>query len=401
MKSVRAPIRIAVIGGRRGQSLAEATQGSEDKIRLAGICDLRDEVLARWRKFEGIKCYTRFEDVLSDDAIDAVCIATPVTQHAQQSIAALNAGKHVLSEVTAAFTLDECWKLVEAVERTRLTYMLAENCCYFREVMMVGEMVRKGVFGDLIVSEGHYLHDCRDLMFLPDGGLTWRGELKANSLLNMYPTHSLGPVSQWLGINRTDRYVSTASWQSGSPAAADYVRRNLGPQHPLGTEKKWKGPDTVISLLRTEKGVLAHHRLDWSSPRPHGWNNRYSLQGTKAVFTSLLDTAPEPLIWMQDRSPTSKTGLADQWEPLYKYAADFEHPLWRKHGAEAQGAGHGGADFFVVREFADAMLEQRPPAIDVYDAVTWSSVTPLSAQSLASNNASVPVPDFRRQGRKG
>jgi hypothetical protein len=127
------------------------------------------------------------------------------------------------------------------------------------------------------------------------------------------------------------------------------------------------------------------------------WSNRYSLQGTRAAFTSVLESGAEPLVWIEGRSPTSKSGLAQQWEPLYKYANDFEHPLFKEHAEQAAGTDHGGADYFAVREFAEAVLEQRPPAIDVYDAVTWSAVTPLSAQSLAQNNASVPVPDFKRR----
>ncbi|HVF10747.1 MAG TPA: Gfo/Idh/MocA family oxidoreductase [Abditibacteriaceae bacterium] len=393
------PIRVAVIGGGRGRSFMHGAQNLPDKLKLTTICDLREATLADWRSHADIHCTTDYEEVLNDPNIDAVCIATPVQMHARQAIAALEAGKHVLSEVTAAYTLDECWGLIEAVERSGLTYMMAENYCFTRDVMMVSEMVRQGVFGDIIFAEGSYLHDCRDLFFHPDGELTWRGELRRTGFFNGYPTHSLGPVCQWLDINRGDRLASTATWHSGSSAVGPYVQRNLGSEHPLVDNAQWRLPDTVSTLIRTEQQRLIEHRLDFASPRPHHMN-RYALQGTRASFTSHVDPHQESLIWIEDRSPTSKSGVAQSWEPLFKYAAEFEHPLWRRSAEEAAKAGHGGGDYFILREFADAIIENRPPLIDVYDAVTWSSITPLSAISMEHNNAPVAVPDFKNRARR-
>lgn len=394
MSNVNLPIRIGVVGGHRGRSFANGASGQDDIVQLAAICDTDEAVLAEWKQHDGIRCYGEYDAMLDDDDVDAVCIATPVQLHASQAIAALRAGKHVLSEVTAAYTLEECWELIEAVEATGLTYMMAENYCFGRDVMMVSEMVSRGVFGDLITAEGSYLHDCRDLCFYSDGQLTWRGKLRKDGFFNSYPTHSIGPVSQWLSINRGDRYVSTATWHSNQPSVAHYVQRNkVTANTSLADPSAWKLPDTVTTNLRTAKGVLVTHRLDFASARPHHMN-RYALQGTTASFTSNIDPSQESLVWIEDRSPTNDVGIADGWEPISRYADEFEHPLWKKHGDAARKVGHRGGDFFVVREFVDAIVEERPPIIDVYDAVTWSAITPLSQMSMEDGNNAVAFPDF-------
>lgn len=395
MKKSSETIRFAVIGAGRGRSFINAAKSADTNIQLVAVCDRNPEALAAWKDDSGIRTFENYEDVLADKEIDAVCIATPVPMHAQQAIQALNAGKHVLSEVTATYTVEEGWDLIAAVEKTGLTYMMAENYCFMEPVLQVQNMVEQGVFGDLIYASGSYIHDCRNLFFNKAEDLTWRGNIRQSLIGNSYPTHSLGPVARWLGINREDRMVSTASWHSRGVASADYARRNL-PNHPeYGVEGVWNHPDTVTTSIRTEKEILIDLRVDWSSPRPHN-GTRYELQGTRAAFTW-----PEgmgkvmPLVWIQDRSPTNKLGISTDWEPLYYYRSEYQHPLWREHRKAALDAGHNGGDFFVLREFSGAISERRAPMIDVYDAVAWSSITPLSQISIAQGNASVAVPDFK------
>jgi predicted dehydrogenase len=262
--------------------------------------------------------------------------------------------------------------------------------------MMVGEMVRQGVFGDLVYAEGSYIHDCAELLFAENGALTWRGEFRRDDTGNCYPTHSLGPICKWLGINRTDWLATTATWQSKAASAAEYASRHPGADKAATKPSFWRLPDTVSTLIRTRNNVLIEMRLDSISPRPHHMN-RYALQGTRASFTSHIDPKQEPLVWIADRSPVTRQGAPESWEPLYKYADEFEHPLWRAHREDAAKEGHGGGDYFILSEFVDAILENRPPAIDVYDAVAWSSIIPLSVESIENNNCSVAIPDFKRQ----
>ena len=386
-------IRLAVVGAGRGRSHIQTAKSLSPLIQVTAICDDNAESLAPWRDEDEVRLFTDYSDVLSDSAIDAVCIATPIQLHAQQSIQALQAGKHVLCEVTATRTLEECRALLEAARRSDRVYMMAENCCFFREVLMVQNMVEGGVFGDLISAEGNYIHDCRTLFFDAEGELTWRGQLQSATCTSWYPTHSLGPICRWMDVNRSDKLISLATWGSSATACAAYAARNFPADHAV-QHLEWRTPDTTQTCVRTQRGALIEHRLAVSAPRPHPCNF-YELQGTKAAFASpgLLGNF-EPQIWICDQSPTIADGTAQSWESLWKYADQWEHPLWREHGEIALQSGHGGSDFFVMREFAGAIQEKRAPLFDVVDAVTWSCLTPLSAQSLAQNGAPVEVPDW-------
>jgi predicted dehydrogenase len=225
-------IKLAVAGGNRGARFDQVLGGLEDQIELVAVCDPEEQVRSEWTEGRpDIKAYERFEDMVEDPGIDAVFIATPMLLHAGQALTALNAGKHVLSEVIAAATLDECYALVETVEKTGLTYMMAENYCYRREAMMVKNMADQDAFGDLTYAEGAYIHDCRDLMFNADLTRTWRGGggvgVTQSSRGNGYPTHSLGPIAQWLGINRGDRLARTTTFVTKSAARQEWARAVL------------------------------------------------------------------------------------------------------------------------------------------------------------------------------
>ncbi len=389
-------LRFAVIGSRRGRSFIHSAETlKEDGIQLVAICDTSPKGLKEWEGDSGVKLYSNYEQVLNDPEIDAVCIATPVPLHAAQAIAALDAGKHVLSEVTAVMTLEDGWALIDAVKRSGRTYMMAENYCFMEPVLQVQRMVEEGVFGEITFASGSYIHDCRELLFDEKGDLTWRGNLRRKAFGNAYPTHSLGPVARWLDINRSDRLKSLSTRESRTVAVNHYVGRHHVDRPEYAEPGFWSHPDTTSTSIHTEKGVLIDIRVDWASARPH-WMARHELQGTKASFC--WPDSPgksEPLIWIQDRSPQNAKGTATEWEPLSKYRDEFIHPLWREHGEAAMKAGHGGGDYFVLREFCAAIREGRAPMIDVYDAVTWSSITPLSIQSIAGGNNSVAVPDFK------
>lgn len=396
-------IRLAVVGGRRGGSFGHTLSLLSDKVQLSAVCELNEDILCSWKKqFPYVKAYTRYEDLLEDREIDAVLLATPFLIHAQQAIQALRAGKHVLSEVIAAHTLEDCWELVETVEQTALTYMMAENYCYMRPNMMIGNMVQRGLFGQITHVEGAYLHDCRSLTHYADGNLTWRGELQRNYNGMVYPTHSLGPLAQWLGIGKKggDQFDFMTTLTSGRASMKKYFLEHMGEKHAGAiSDDYWLQGDSAVTLIRTKNGVVITLRLDWVSSRPHNMTH-YGLQGTKGAYLSPRHHMEDPLVWIENHSPGHSEGLPGQvhaeWESLWKYAAQYEHPLWQQRMETAQGAGHGGGDFFVIDEFVEAILRNRPPAINVYDAVTWSCVFPLSMQSVANMGKTVKFPDFTK-----
>jgi predicted dehydrogenase len=388
------PVKLAIAGGHRGASFNYSLESLSDRVTLAAVCDVSEDVLAAWRRdHQGVATFTSYDRLLDESDCDAVLLATPWPLHASQAIQALRAGRHVLSEVIAAASLDECWQLIETVEATGRVYMMSENYCYTRPNMMVLNMVRQGLFGEPVYAEGGYIHDTRDLMFDRNGKLTWRGEGRRAWNGNTYPTHSLGPVAQWLGINRDDRLTITTTWMSPSVAAPAYAARVFGPDSPAAQPGYFIGGDSATTLVQTERGHLIVLRRDSGSPRPHNMVH-YALQGTQASYLSPRHSREDPLVWIEGRSPGTSPGSAE-WESLWAYADEYEHPRWSERGEQARRAGHGGGDFFVLEDFVQAIRSGQPPTIDVYDAVTWSSLMPLSVESVRQGGAPVEVPNFR------
>ena len=410
-------IKLAVAGGNRGARFDQVLGGLEDQIELVAICDLSDEVRSRWTDGRpDLKAYSQFEDMVEDPGIDAIFIATPMLLHAGQALTALNAGKHVLSEVIAAATLDECHALVETVEKTGLTYMMAENYCYRREAMMIKNMADQNVFGDLTYAEGAYIHDCRDLMFNDDLTRTWRGGgtgITQSTRGNGYPTHSLGPVAQWLGINRGDRLARTTTFVTKSAARQEWARSVFPEGHVDAQDAAWaEFTDSATTLIETEQGRVICLRKDSASPRPHNMA-LHTLQGTRGAYMSGRFDGEQPLVWLDGVStgvspanfgykgmarPSGQSNETHpEWQPLRDLSDKYEHPYWKELGEEAIQAGHGGGDYFVMYDFARAVTGEIEPPIDVYDAVTWSSIFPISIENVKRNGEPLDIPDFRNR----
>ncbi len=387
------PLRMGFIGvGSRGMGLLQLALGMPG-IRVAAVCDIDPGRVRAAQDLVESADQARpaaygatpraYRQLLARDDVEAVLIATPMQLHATMAVDALHAGKHVLSEVAAAVTLDECWDLVHAVRETGRTYMLAENVCYYRQNMTVLEMLRQGLFGPLTYAECGYVHDCRFLLYGPDGKLTWRGELARRCSGNWYPTHSLGPVAQWMGINVTDRLERLVSFSTRSVGAAHYAREALG----LSEEAIGDGfiGDSNTCLIQTESGALIDLRYDVASLRPVLSTTYFALQGERASYEDRNGLR----VHVEGRS------AHEQWEAMDAYLEEFPHPLWSRWHDVADASGHGGADFYAIQEFVDCVREGRPSPIDVVDAATWSSIIPLSAESVRLGGAPVEVPDFR------
>jgi predicted dehydrogenase len=393
--AARREIRVGVIGtGSRGTGLMRLSLELPG-VRVTAVCDIEESRATNAQNIveraQGSRPapFTRgpedYKRLCERQDVDAVIIATPQTQHAPQAIFAMQADKHVGSETPAAYTLDEAWALVEAKEKTGRRYMFLENYPYARHRMMLLHMAHTGVFGDITYGESSYIHDTRALAYEKDGAISWRGEIAHKYRGDVYPTHALGPISLWMGINRGDRLVSMVSMDSGTRALQSFAAERWGKTHPAAQPGFFAKRDVTITLMRTAQEKLIVLRYDSASTRPAGgWEQ---LQGTKGGF----DGSPgRQLIYLQGRS------AKEQWEPLDQYYAQHEHPYWKRDAATAAKTGHGGGDYFVMREFFAAVAEDREPPIDVYDAAAWSAVLPLSATSIAASNRAIEVPDFTR-----
>jgi predicted dehydrogenase len=388
-------IRVAVLGvGSRGVGLMRHSL-EVSGVRVTAVCDIDEARATRAQeiveKATGSRPapYTRgpedYRRMLERQDVDVVLIMTYQDQHAPQAIHAMEAGKHVGSETPSAYTIDECWALVEAKEKSERRYSLLENYPYSRTRMMILNMAHRGVMGEITYGESSYIHDTRNLAYDQDGALSWRGRIAQKHRGDVYPTHALGPVSLWMGMNRGDRLASMVSMDTGTRNLETYARDRFGKSHAAAQPSYFQKRDTTITLVRSANERLIVLRYDSGSNRPAGgWEQ---LQGTRGAY----DGSPgAELLYLEGRSP------AHRWEPLDKYRAEFDHPYWKRDGAAAASAGHGGGDYFVMREFYRALAEDREPPIDVYDGASWSSILPLSGRSIRESNKSLEIPDFTR-----
>jgi predicted dehydrogenase/ribosomal protein S18 acetylase RimI-like enzyme len=363
---VAAPrLRVGIVG-RRGVSAAAGLVAAGAEV--AALCDADAATLGRMGVQMGLRparLFPRFEDLLASD-VDAVVVATPMHLHAPQAAAALDAGKHVLSEVTAAVSWAQCRDLLAAARRGARAgrlYMMAENYCYSRQNVLVRALVEAGAFGSPYYGEGEYIHDVKGLHHNPDGSPTWRARWQVGVNGCTYGTHSLGPVMQWLGREP----IATVTCL-GSGVHTD-------PEHAID--------DSVVMLCKLASGRLARVRLDMMSNRPHATTN-YTLQGTAGCYESARAPGERDRIWLQ------RHGEA-RWHDLGELAAEL--PAWYREGEEAAAAaGHGGGDFFVARDFVRACRGEIANPVPVADAVAWTAAGLCSQESIARGGMPVAVP---------
>ncbi|WP_339722385.1 Gfo/Idh/MocA family oxidoreductase [uncultured Paraglaciecola sp.] len=402
-------IRIGFIGiGARGTGQLALTLKRKDII-VTAVCDIDKERVdnaSQMVQDAGMPKPTSYNNgphdyqrLLASNDVDAVIISTPWVWHTPMAIDAMEAKKAVGLEVAGAFDIQECWALVDAYEKTGTPFMILENVAYRRDIMAVLNMVRQNLFGEIIHMQGGYQHDLREVKFnngkqLYGGGVefgekayseaSWRTNhsLKRNG--DLYPTHGLGPVANYIDNNRGNRFVYLTSTASKAKGLNEYIVEHPkgGKDHP-NAELDFLLGDVVTTVIKCAKGetiVLTH---DTNLPRPYSLGFR--VQGTDGIWMDLNDG-----IYIEGKSPPH------EWEKDAEYMKKYDHPLWKKYESDTEGAGHGGMDFFVIHAFVEALKANEPMPMDVYDCVSWAAVTCLTEQSIANGSEPVQFPDFTR-----
>jgi predicted dehydrogenase len=399
----RETVRLGLIGcGGRGTSLLHDLLGIEG-VSVRAVCDIVPEkVAAAQAAVEKVEKprpdgYTKgerdFENLCRRGDLDLVYVATPWNWHVPMAVAALEGGAHAGVEVPPASTLEECWTLVEASERTRRHCMILENCCYGWSEMLLMNLVRSGMLGDLFHAECAYIHDLRSLLLKDEGEGLWRRYEHFRRNGNLYPTHGLGPVALYFGIHRGDRFETLVSMSSSSLGLQEYRDRTLATSDPKRQETYACG-DMNTSLIRTARGRTIVLQHDVVSPRPYSRINL--LAGTKGAFADY----PPRVFFDGPR----KEDEEEEWQPLYQKEKRpkggiedrFEDELWRKLAEPAEKSGHGGMDYIMSWRLIQCLREGLAPDRDVYDAAAWSAPGPLSEESVARGSAPVAFPDFTR-----
>lgn len=386
-------VRIGLVGvGNMGMNHVRSLIEIEG-CRIQAVCDIVPEevlevqALVRKAGFPTPRGYSRgerdFERLCSEEDCDLVLTATPWRWHVPVCVAAMENGKHAATEVPAAYTVEDCWKLVETSEKHARHCVMMENCCYGRNELEVFMMARAGLLGELLHGEGGYLHDLRDVQFAEGGEGLWRRAHSSVRDGNLYPTHGLGPIAQCMNINRGDRFDYLVSMSSPARGLANFAQGHFEPEDPRRNETFVNG-DVNTVLIKTHRGrsIIVQHCVD--SPRPY--SRIGVLQGTRGI----VRIYPDPRVHVEGRS------AAHAWERLDAYRPEFEHPLWKTLGKVAHNKSHGGMDFIEDYRLVQCLREGIATDMDVYDAAAWSVIGPLSEQSVAHRARSVDIPDFTR-----
>ena len=390
------PIRIGIVGvGHRGSYLLTTLLDLPD-VQVPAICDINEATLkhaqdvvekAGRKRPEGYSSGVEdFRRMVERDDLDAVITATPWNLHTPVVVAAMKAGKYAATEVPAAITLEECWELVNTSEQTGSQCMILENVCFYRNVLMILNMIQQGAFGEVTHCEGGYQHYLGS--FTPNGDPTWRTMFSVSRNANVYPTHPIGPICWWTNVNHGDRFTHLVSMSSASRGLNATAARRFGPDSP-SAKRTYAMGDVNTTLLRTEKGVTIVLNHDVQLPRPYDLGFR--VQGTKGIYSNTLEK-----IYLVKEGAERPRGQAEQWEDLDPYYKKYEHPAWKRLGEKASKYSHLGGDYIELVQFVWAVKNRQPLPISVYDTATWSAITVLSEQSVANKSAPVDFPDFTR-----
>jgi predicted dehydrogenase len=388
-------VRFGFIGvGMRGHELVRLLL-AVDGVEVKAICDIHGPTLEKAAKLvtdetgKAPALYTGRDDaykgLVDREDVDAVVIATPWEWHVPMALYSMAAAKDTFVEVPAALTTEDCWRLVEESERRQVNCMMLENCCYGRSELMVLNMVRDGLLGELTHGEAAYIHDLRwQLKDLELGEGTWRPQWYTRRTANAYPTHGLGPIAQYMNINRGDRFDFLVSMSSPARSFKTYARREFPPDHPR-QQLKFVLADMSSSLIQTAAGrtILLQHAV--SSPRPYSRLNL--IQGDKGVFAGF-----------PDRLALDEHQAGEEWlTDMQPWREKYDSVLWKQLEATAsERGGHGGMDFVMLWRIVYCLRNGLPLDQNVYDASAWSVAFDLTEQSVRDRSRPKDFPDFTR-----
>jgi predicted dehydrogenase len=363
-------LNIGIVGAvGRGKSFRTAFD-AHPVTRIHAVCDLNEEKLPEAAELLGAEeTYTDYEEMLEKSEVDAVVIGTPMPFHAPMAVQALDSGIHVMSEVTAAVSVEESQQLVAAANRSKAVYMMAENYTYQRPNVLVRELVRKGLFGEVYYAEGEYIHELKGLNEIT----TWRRKWQTGIDGVTYGTHSLGPILQWMNGDRVARVCCEGS----------------GHHYIDPREDRYENQDSCVMLCKMVSGGLVKIRVDMLSERPHSMSN-YSLQGTKGCYESARSRGEQPKIWLDGVCEDK-----DTWIDLMELESEHMPEMWRTPSEEALKAGHGGGDFFEVMDFVNTIVDGRPCPIGIHEAMDMTLPGLMSQASITQDGQWMDVPDSR------
>lgn len=387
-------IKLGYIGlGKRGIGLLK-TVILKQGVFVAAVCDAYADraeegadLIAEHQELRPTT-YTDYRQVIQDENVNTIIIATAWESHLEIAIEAMRAGKAVALEVGGAYTLEQCWELVKTYEETKTPFMFLENCCFGRREMMALNMVQLGVMGKIVHCSGGYHHDLRKEIAFGKENRHYRLRNYINRNCENYPTHELGPISKVLGINHGNRILSLSSTASKAAGLHEYISRTK-PEDRALCETEFAQGDIVTTVLKCAGGQTIVLTLDTTLPRYY--SRAFSVRGTKGMYEEVTDS-----VFLDSAENEAhhfdwkEHGIGNAKE----YEQEYDHPVWKRYIAEGIQGGHDGMDWLEFQLFFEALRNDQPMPVDVYDAATWMAISVLSEISISRGGAVVEVPDF-------
>ena len=399
-------VRVAFIGlGARGSGHLKSIS-KLDGVDVVAVSDLYEDnvkinskiakELGKGERHRNIAQYWGSDDkwklMLNEIRPDAVFISTNLNNHEPMAIYSMQNGAHAFVEVPIAVSLNDMWKIVNTSEETQKHCMMMENVNYGRDELMYLNMCRKGVIGELLHAEAAYIHELRFQMNQENRGTgSWRTHHYANGKGNLYPTHGLGPVAQYMNLGRKDdTFESIISYSSPARGRKLYAEKNYSEDHKWN-QLDYQNGDMNTSIIKTNKGKTVMVQWDETSPRPYTRHNL--VQGTKGTLAGFptrvaLEGGLEGVV-KDHHSWIKGDGLIQLYEK-------YDHPLYKRLNQKTKNSGHGGMDGIMRYRIIECLRNGLPLDQNVYEGCYWSAVTPLSGQSISDGGMPQKFPDFTR-----
>lgn len=384
--------RVGQIGlGGRGMGHLSGIFCERDDVVVTYVCDVYEDRCAaavkmvEERRGNTPKSTTNYKEVCESPDVDVVIVTSAWENHVPACVYAMECGKQVATEVGGAYSIDDCWKLVNTYEKTGIHCMMLENCCYDRNEMMVMKMVREGLFGKIVHCEGGYQHDLRGEVSHGAENRHYRLRNYQNRCCENYPTHELGPIAKILDINRGNRMLKLVSMASGAWGLNAFAEAH-DDVDPALRSYPFKQGDVVKTLIQCAHGETICLTLDTTLPRYY--NRNFTIRGTKGFFGET-----ENMVYIDGKCVEFGH---DNFNNVAEYRKEWEHPVWKHFEEEGVKGGHGGMDWLVFDAYFTALRDGMVPPIDTYDTAAWMAITPLSEISIANGSMPVDVPDFTR-----
>ncbi len=389
-------IKIGFVGlGGRGQGLLRDIILAQGE-KVTAVCDTYDDraekgaeiVVGAQQARPAI--YRDYHDLIRDENVTTVIIASSWESHVEIALAAMKAGKAVAMEVGGAYTLEECHELVNVYEETKTPFMFLENCCFGRREMMVLNMVQMGLFGEIVHCSGGYHHDLREEISFGRENRHYRLRYYLTRNCENYPTHELGPIAKVLNINHGNRMMTLTSTASKAAGLREYIKKNKK-EDDLLQNKQFAQGDVVTTVIKCANGETIVLTLDTTLPRYY--SRGFTVRGTKGMYEEATDS-----VFIDTEADRS---LDFKWRKecfgnAQKYEEEYEHPVWKQYKKEGVQASHDGMDWLEFKHFFEALRKDAPMPIDVYDAASWMAITALSEMSIAKGGQVVDIPDFTK-----